>query len=177
MSLASMTEVAFQRRTDVGKPEFVPRTLPEVAGAASGKQEPDTPVNTALRTMVTYIPTEVITLYVAVVAALHPTAGGTVPTSPLLFWIFLAGTPFVIWVVYAAKVKDAGKPLPTSTRTWPVWEMSAGTLAFAAWALALPQQPFPRYPAALGGVVVLVTSTDLGLLAPLFSRPLKGQVT
>jgi hypothetical protein len=173
MSIASMTEVAFQRRVDVGRPDFAPRTLPEVAGAATGKQEPETPVNTALRTMVTYVPTEVITLYLAVVAALHPSTGGVGSTSPLVFWLFLVGTPLVVWVVYAAKVKNAGRLLPGSPNTWPIWEMSAGTMAFAAWGLALPQQPFPGYPVALGGVVVLVTSTVLGLLAPLFSRPLQ----
>jgi hypothetical protein len=171
MSIASMTEVAFQRRTDVGAPEFAPKTLRDVAGAAGGKQAPDTTINTALKTMVTYIPTEVITLYLAVVAALQLPAGS--PPAVWTFGSFLAFTPLVVWLVYATKAKSDGKPVPLAPRAWPVWEMVAGTIAFAAWALAIPQQPFSSFPPALSAVGVLITSTVLGLLAPLFSRALK----
>src|SRR5258708_8181080 len=76
MSIASMTEVAIQRRTDIGTPHYVPKTYRQLAGAASGKETPDNATNTALKMIVTYIPTEVITLYLAIVAALQPPHGG-----------------------------------------------------------------------------------------------------
>jgi len=175
MSIAAMTEVAFQSRQDVGDPNYVPKTLSQIAGAAGGKQAPDSEVNTALRTLTTYVPTEVLTLYVAVLAALQP-KGAATTQSWIPFWSFLVGTPLVVWLVYAAKVKTAGSPVPLAPRKWPLWEMVAGTIAYAAWAFALPTTPFAvwaYYSPALAGVIVLVTSTILGLLAPLFSRSLR----
>jgi hypothetical protein len=78
-------------------------------------------------------------------------------------------------VVYASKLKAAGKPLPTTYDTWPVWEMIAALLSFYAWAFALPQTPFREfswYSPALASLAVLLASAVLGLLAPLFQRPL-----
>jgi hypothetical protein len=188
MSLVSMTEVALQRREDIGTAGYVPKTLGEVAGATAGKEKPDTAFNTALKTVVTYVPTEIITLYLAFVAAFVPQASATgaktagaaeaavaattanARTPESLFWAFLAFTPLATWLVYAAKVITAEKPLPLPPRTWPVWEMVAATLAFAAWAVALPDQPFTWIRSSVAGVFVLATSTILGMLAPLFLR-------
>lgn len=91
------------------------------------------------------------------------------------FWCFLIATPVVAWLVYAAKIKAAQKPLPIMYGTWPIWEMFAATAAYCAWAFALPNSPFldySWYSAPLSGVVVLVASTVLGLVAPFFQRPL-----
>jgi hypothetical protein len=54
--------------------------------------------------------------------------------------------------------------------------MVAATAAFTAWASALPESPFvgAGVTPAIGGIFVLVTSTLLGLAAPIFQRPLKG---
>ncbi len=176
MSIVSMTEIAFQSRTDVGNPKYVPRTYTEIAGAAGGKDSPESQVNAAIRTLTTYIPTETLTLYVAVLAALQPTTKAAV-ASPnwAVFWWFLIVTPLVTWLVYITKVKTAGKPIPWAPFKWPLWEMAAGTIAYVAWAFALPTTPFTSlgwYSTGLAGVVVLITSTGLGLLAPLFARPL-----
>ena len=79
------------------------------------------------------------------------------------------------WLMFAAKLKAAGKGLPLRPKQWPIWEMSAATVSFAAWATALPQNPFtalPWYSAAVAGVLVLVTAAVLGLVAPIFQRPL-----
>ena len=62
MSIASMTEIAFQSRTDVGQTTYFPKNLMEISGAAGGKDSPDSQVNTAIRTLTTYIPTETLTL-------------------------------------------------------------------------------------------------------------------
>jgi hypothetical protein len=60
--------------------------------------------------------------------------------------------------------------------TWPVWEMSAATIAYIAWAFALPNTPFAQfsdwYSPGLAGFLVLVISWGLGALAPLMQRPL-----
>ncbi len=176
MSIASMTEIAFQSRTDVGQATYFPRTYSEMAGAAGGKNTADSQVNAALRNLTTYIPTETLTLYVAVLAGLQPSTDKA-PTAPswIPFWSFLIATPIVIWIVYATKAKSAAKPIPWSPNKWPLWEMVAGTIGYAAWAFTLPASPFTSlawYSSGLAGVVVLVTSTVLGLVAPLFARPL-----
>ena len=177
MSIASMTEVAFQSRTDVGQPTYFPKTFTEIAGAAGGKATPESQINAALRTLTTYIPTETLTLYVAVLAALQPTTSAAASSSSWTpFWCFLIATPVVIWIVYITKAKTAGKPIPWSPLKWPLWEMAAGTIAYVAWAFTLPASPFASlawYSSALAGIIVLVTSTVLGLVSPLFARPMQ----
>ena len=81
-----------------------------------------------------------------------------------------------LWVcVYGAKLKSAEKPIPWHFKAWPLWEMFAATIAYLAWAFALPNTPFPDYgwySSGLAGITVLVASTVLGLLAPFFQKPL-----
>src|SRR5438045_2474613 len=71
-----------------------------------------------------------------------------------------------------AGIAFAAGNMPEPPRSWPIWEMAAGTVAYAAWATALPTNPFPDYPPSLAGIAVLVASTVLGMLAPLFQRKL-----
>jgi hypothetical protein len=213
MSINSLANAAAARRTDIGSDE-PPQNRSEIAAAAATPPE-NTPatkqqasgVSTALNVVFGYIPTEVVTLYVAVAAALQPAAAAGTDTvgagaaggsavgagaaaagagatavasaSPaalwIAFWCFFVATPLTVWVVYASKLKAAGKPLPVSYATWPLWEMIAALIAFCAWAFALPNTPFRDYPwysPALASISVLLASTLLGLLAPLFQRPL-----
>lgn len=194
MSVSSLTNVAVARRTDnLGKaPDGTPRTPAEAAQATADDPATQSPATSALKAIATYIPTEIITLYVAALAALsgsNPDApaappdvaqtGGSVAASADLvtFWVFVALTPLIVWLVYAAKVRNAGKGLPANPASWPWWEMISATVAFAVWAYAMPNSVFTRfawYTAALGAVVVLVVSTLLGLIAPLVQRRLKA---
>jgi hypothetical protein len=149
-----------------------PSTLPAAPRLAVVPDEKSTKVTLDL--LFGYIPSEVLTLYVAVLAATQQNATRT-RGAWFAFWAFLVATPFVIWLIYAAECKAKQKPLPLRLRAWPVWEMTAGTIAYCAWAFALPNAPFNGYgwySSALAGVAVLVTSTLLSLLAPLFRRPL-----
>lgn len=184
MSISSMTNVAVGRRNDdlgVGAGD-VPRGVDATSRAAAPKPEAESVGSTALKAIATYIPTEVITLYVAALAAVR--AGGSNTGSAAAsrgelatFYAFIAMTPIVVWLVYAGKVKTAGKAVPWSPVKWPAWEMVAAPLSFAAWAWALPDSPFTRfgwYTEALGTFIVLVTSTALGLLAPVVVRKLKA---
>ncbi|MEX0754968.1 MAG: hypothetical protein WD556_07615 [Actinomycetota bacterium] len=191
MSVSAMTNVAVARRDDdLGKVDDKPRTRSQTARATADDPRTASTATAALKSIATYIPTEVITLYVAILAALAPSnpsrpsaraeitsTGGTVASSADLvaFWIFVALTPVVVWVVYATKVKNADGRLPSSPSKWPWWEMVSATVAFVAWAYAMPDSVFTRfdwYTAAIGSVIVLSVSTALGLLAPLFQRRL-----
>jgi hypothetical protein len=150
-----------------------------MADAAEG--EPTTaqsPVTAALAVVVSYIPTEVLALYVAILAAVNDPQN---PSASLVWGIFVAfliATPIIVWMVYAAKVRSEGKPLPKQLRQWPIWEMVAGTVAYAAWAVSLPDAVILEslgWPTPLAAVIVLTISAALGLFAPLFQHPIASQ--
>ena len=177
MSVSSMTNVAFARRKDVAPIDKAPTSVDEIAAAKADKAETQSTGSSTLAAIAAYIPTEVLTVYVAVVAALNPAATpaasrGAAWAAFLIFFVF---TPVVVWLVYAGKVRRAGKELPAKVRQWPKWEMFAATAAFVAWAFALPDTPFVQfawYSAAIAAVVVLVVTTGLGLVAPVVSQSL-----
>jgi hypothetical protein len=198
MSLNALANSATARRPDFAPLGTVPRNIIEVAvasappfplpaPAAAGQPAGNDGVagaapvparrgaDATLNVLFGYIPTEIITLYVAVLGAFSDSPG--LPARRYVFYVFLVGTPIVFWLVYAAKLKAAGKELPLTPGRWPVWEMFAATLAFTVWAFALPNPPFPGlewYTPALSSVAVLLVSTILGLLAPIFQRPLEA---
>lgn len=156
-------------RGPVRAPAPAPAPAPAHAAPAVTPQQLDTTLNVLFG----YIPTEVLTLYVAFLAAFSDIRD--VVDTMSLFIGFLIATPIIFWLVYAAKLKSRGKNLPLSPAAWPVWEMIAATVAFAAWAFALPEPPARPawYTAAISSLAVLVVSTLLGLLAPFFQRPIE----
>jgi hypothetical protein len=180
MSISSMANVAYVRRADVNVPKVAPanaapKTLNQIELATAGTPDSQSAMTTALKVIATYIPTEVLTLYVAVLAAIQIPNRTSYRSLWAAFYVFLGATPVIVWLVYAAKVRAAGKPLPLAPRQWPIWEMSSAAIAYTAWAFALPETPFKEfnwYSAALAGVIVLIISTVLGLVAPLFQRPI-----
>jgi hypothetical protein len=187
MSINACANAAAARRLDITPINTVPNSLGEIARAAATPPTttPEQPsvtdaanspaqIETALNILFGYIPTEVLTLYVAVLAAINQPSQVT-RAEWIAFWAFLVATPIVLWLVYGAKVKAVGKPLPLTFGVLPVWEMFAATVAYCAWAFALPSTPFTEhawYSSALSGVAVLVASTALGLLAPFFQLSL-----
>jgi hypothetical protein len=190
MSINSLANAAAARRTDVGAIDTAPGNLAQIAAAAATPPEIAPPkkqeasgMNTALNVLFGYIPTEVVVLYVAVVGALQPAATPGADAAPALlqsewiaFWCFLVATPLAVWAIYASKIKVAGKPLPVAYSTWPLWEMTAALIAFFAWTFALPNTPFRDFnwhSPALVSIAVLVISTVLGLMAPLFQNKLE----
>jgi hypothetical protein len=190
MSINSLANAAAARRPDTFPLGTFPKGLDEIArasaispvrmkGPARGAAittQPSSAVDTAFNVLFGYIPTEILTLYIAVLAAIQHSNKVT-SAQWTSFWCFLVATPIVVWLVYGAKVKALQKPLPLKFGSWPIWEMFAATTAYSAWALALPNTPFAQYEwysSALSGVVVLVASTVLGLLAPFFQRSLSA---
>jgi hypothetical protein len=188
MSINSLANAAAARRPDTVPLNAVPQGLGEIAKAAAtppttaaapaaAAAAPAQPaVETAFNLLFGYIPTEILTLYVAVLAAIQQPHKET-SAQWIAFGSFFVATPIVVWLVYAAKVKALQLPLPLRFRAWPVWEMFAAFIAYCAWALALPNTPFAEYEwysSALSGVVVLVASAALGLIAPFFQRRLSA---
>lgn len=186
MSINSLANAAAARRPDLVPLGAVPQDLDQIArgamtpptdsapGGPAGGNPPPTPADTTFNVLFGHIPTEILTLYVAVLAAVQE-AGKVTPADWAVFWSFLMATPIVVWLVFGAKLKTANKPLPLSYGSWPIWEMFAATVAYVAWAFALPNSPFTAYTwysSALSGLGVLIASTALGLLSPFFQKPL-----
>ena len=120
LSISSLANAAAARRTDFVPSDRVPINLSEIAGASAiASVLPELPehavpavptanaVNTSLNVLFGYIPTEILTLYVAVVAALQNPHKSS-ETQWIAFWVFLILTPLFLWVIYAAKVMSAG---------------------------------------------------------------------
>jgi len=197
MSINALTNAAVARRPDFQPEGTVPVSLTEIANAAAappmpvgappttpGAAPPSAAVSsgpsTALQTLTTYIPTEVLTLYVSAVAALGPltikVGGRDLEVGRWLpFWCFLAATPMIVWVAFASKIKAAGKPVPLLPSKWPLWEMTAAAIAYVAWTFALPATPFAQeswYSSGLASFLILVVSAGLGIIAPLMQQQL-----
>lgn len=130
-------------------------------------------VSESLETLVKYIPTEAVTLYVATLTAarlLRSVMPGFDPRT--IYWAFFLVTPLLFLLVYASKrASDGLKPLP-AIKLWPWWELVACTIAYAVWGLAVPGNPYVESAlvaafAAFGAVVI---STVLTLLEPIVLR-------
>ena len=179
-----MADMAFARRKDVGEPDEGLRSLDRVAEERGQKPETASTASSALAAIAAYIPTEVLTVYVAILATFGvavPAGEGssgtqglvaTAPTPVVLYLVFLVLAPLVVWGLYAAKARQAGRKLPVSLGAWPKWEMFAGAVAYAIWAAALPASPlgaFGWFNQAAAGVVALIVSMLLGVFAPVFA--------
>jgi hypothetical protein len=88
MSINALTNAALARRHDFAPVSSVPRNLTEIAHAAGtppepagGPASPANGSNTALQTLTTYIPTEVLTLYVSAIAAVGPLTVNGLPVG------------------------------------------------------------------------------------------------
>lgn len=179
MSVAEMS-----RRAVAGRAHALRTTrsgsVAEDAGQSSPKApEPRAPkespnaVSEAARTIVAYIPTEIVTLYVAAGAAVD------VPNSPpaggqwLLFWVTLLMTPALVWTGFALASKNAGHSLPAKPQKWPVPEMIIAAVAFVLWAFTLPKSPFSQFSwfrPAMGTAALLIGTTIIGVVASLIRR-------
>ena len=139
MSATSMANVAIQRSANKN------REPGARAGGAGSGAESDNAFTAAMKAVTTYIPTDVLTLYVAG-SAIFLTADANQSTDYDKAWLIFVGgviaTPLVNVLVFLAKVRSAGIAIPRQARSWPIWESIAATVAFVFWAAALPATPF-----------------------------------
>jgi hypothetical protein len=126
----------------------------------------------ALTMLIQYIPTEVLSLYIATVAARDALAMVTPWLTPMvLYWTYVVATPLLFMLLFTSALSKAGKPLP-SLGTIPWWKIIASTVAFGTWALAIPDSPYVEGPAAaaVAGLGAIVVSTMLDVITPIAER-------
>lgn len=137
--------------------------------------EPDhNKVAKAAKEIVTYIPTEVVAVYVAGVAVLHSATTTSRAAEWGLLIAVLVLTPFAVWATYAAQVRAGNRPLPMAPRTWPWPAIVVSTFAFLVWSYSLPASPFGYlswYQPIVASIVLLLGTVILGLIAPLLPKP------
>ncbi len=131
-------------------------------------------VTITLNALVKYIPTEIVTLYVAAASA-TPSLRVAIPVvdGKLVYWGFAALTPVLLILMYASKRASDGIPPLPKAKELPWWKMSAATVAFLVWALAVPGNPYVLGDsgAVIAGFGAIIISTLLTLLEPIFERP------
>jgi hypothetical protein len=137
---------------------------------AIGPKEQD--VQNALSALVEYIPAETITLYLATISSL-PVLIVTLPglSAETIYAIFGALTPALFALIYAGKRRAAGRSRWPGSRLWPWWPMTAATIAFLAWGVAVPNGPFWTNESGrvLGGLLAIFVSTLLGVAGRFFA--------
>ena len=140
------------------------KAAPPAAGVAPpGTKIPDA-VQSAITQITTYIPTTVVGAFVGLSALL----GDGKQTLPLVvFFIFWALTPLAVIAATRSKTADGSVVLPRTVKE--ALPALAATIAFAAWAAALPGSTLSYHAswltAQVGGVMVVVTSVVLGSFA------------
>lgn len=129
-------------------------------------------ISNALDALTKYIPTEVLAIYIPVLAAL-PTIKGHWPSIKFEH-IYAAGivlTPIIAILIFAGKrVAELDEPpFPRQPKAYPWGSIFLAIVAFAAWAFAIPGNPNLANQATsiLAGLTAVVTSAFLTLLAPI----------
>ena len=167
MSITSMVESTVRGHVQMA----VLAAQPE-GGAAAANPPPSVSqkLSSAFDQIARYIPSEVLTVYVALIGAMKE-ANASKDAKLNGFWVTFALVPVVVWCIFAAKMRANALPLPLNPKSWPFWKMIAALVAFTAWAYALPAGPFAEcswYQPAYSQVALLGTTAALALLGGLF---------
>lgn len=177
MSINSLTNDELRRRPEFVQAAITKELTPGAAGSQRAAAEDalqSNAVTGTLNALVKYIPTEVVTLYVAASSA-TPAITATVPVfdSTVNYWGCVLLTPLTLLLVYASKRSTNGlRPFP-AIKELPWWKMAAATIAFIVWGLAVPGNPYiaGESGAVVAGFGAVLISTVLSLLEPIFERP------
>lgn len=134
----------------------------------------DNSVTNVLNALVKYIPTEVITLYIAAVSATSALQTVFSINAIILYWSFIVLTPIVLLLVYLGKRAVAQEPLQ-SFKELPWWKMFASASAFGVWALAIPNNPYVEggAGAVIAGLGAMFISLILNPLSQKFDGPVQ----
>lgn len=184
MSINTMTDtmiyeamVAERRAITVPGEGERPGTLagaPPVPGAPAPAAAPASFSN-ALNALIQYIPTESVTLYIATLAA-APALEQALDfvTVEVIYWFFAVLTPILFVLIYLGKRRSANLRVFPKRLEWPIWGVVSATIAFMAWALAVPSGPYLQNDA--GGVVAGLLAVFVSLLLELIGRVVTPRV-
>jgi hypothetical protein len=119
------------------------KAAPLSQGAPVDGGVPPTSTSTALQGLVKYIPTESATLYLAAASAGEALKATLSFFTPMFsYWFFAALTPILLLLAVLANRRALNLPVFPPFAQWPWWKMFASLVAFLAWGLAVPKNPF-----------------------------------
>src|SRR5215217_6222696 len=145
MSVASLANIAHER--DTGRPWRAQRR-PAKATQTHGQAVEASKTEI----LVHFIPTEILTGYLAAVATVTSTTSDSNPKlffRWVLFMLFGLLTPLTVWATWRAKRRSDQRrhDLKRARKSVPLLEMVAATAAFTVWAIALPNSPITAWSA------------------------------
>lgn len=177
MSMMAMAEAKVVDQIRAAPSSAPPATTPPTGrGANGGGAAIPSPVGVpanVVNQLLTWIPTESITIYVAYIALFDPVT----PQADLAvcqndftprwigFWTFSVVTSLIALGGYIGK-RRAATPVPPFK--WPIFAMVVAPIAFTTWAAALPDTPFRDfcgYSSAIGGFAVLLSAVGISFIA------------
>lgn len=125
-----------------------------------------------LDALVQYIPTESVTLYVATLSAWEALNSIFQISREFIYWFYCLFTPILFFLIYVGERKKNGLSTFPQWKKLPLWKLIACTIAFAAWALAVPGSPYlsGKDGGVVAALIALVASTILSLLEPVFEN-------
>ena len=183
MSINSMTNDELRRRNEFRRQAVLESAVakdlslpvpPATTRAATEVAVQDNQISNTVNALVKYIPTEIVTLYVAAASA-TPAVRSAIPDfdARITYWGFAILTPLLLILVYASKRASSGLATLPPVSQLPWWKMVAATIAFLIWALAVPSNPYITGDsgAVVAGFGAVIISTLLSLLEPIFERP------
>lgn len=175
MSLYAQASGYVRKRIDKDL-TMVKRARFDRAADAAGSPPPSPPQEEKNRfdALTKYVPTETITLYVAAISAQSALQSCvSFLTATFLYWLFAALTPLILFLIYLGKSLHAGVSKKAALASPPVWRMIAGTLAFLAWAIAVPGGPYLNISTEqkiIASFLALFASTILSLFGSIFEK-------
>ena len=133
---------------------------------------PETKASNALDALARYIPTEMVTLYVAASAAMPELKASLGVSEANVYWSFGLLTPILFLLILAGKRRGCGLPAFPALKTWPWWKLIASAIAFLVWALAIPTTPYLTGDAGkvVAAFAAVFVSTFLTLVEPVVER-------
>jgi hypothetical protein len=154
----------------MGLERMATTAIREAGGAAP-------PQNQVLDFLTKYIPGELIALYIPLVAGLpaieriEPTFSADV-AGKWVYWAFVISSPFLFLFIYMSKAERDELIQLKYPSNWPLFRMAAASIAFAVWALAVPDNPIlkPAGEDRTNALAALIA----GILAPIVSFFLSG---
>lgn len=159
----------------------VARNASSPTGGAAGPLAGTFPTDERFALLTKFIPTETITLFLAVVSAIDAIAkigrnGGSTSLPSIspwaAYWVFAALTPLIVLglarVAYKDELRRLNAPAAAPPFRPPSFEMLAAFLAFLIWALAVPGMAENAVWQIVASVGAVIVSTFLNLVEGFF---------
>jgi len=159
---------------------FVVKEKSKAEAGATGVVAPPEPTGVpanVINQLVAYVPTEVITIWVALIAVLHdpkPAAGENICQADWgTQWMLAAGAAALAMLLTLGFAYRKFEDTHGVEFHWPIFGMLAAPAAFLAWAIALPEGPLRSacwYTDEAGAVIVTIATVGIASLAYIFGQ-------